>query len=243
VLTRLEAEHSVMAPTLPGHYGGPALPEGVDPTVGAIADALEGLLDDHGIERAHIAGNSMGGWLALELARRGRASSVVALSPGGAWSSQLRMALVLGQVRAAVPLMRLLGGGRVDWLLQRPRARRIILRQMAVSGDRIDPSNVAAFIRDVTACPTFKPLVKSLLGRQLEPVGASVRCPIRIAWGELDRLIPLRRFGPVMRERVPHAEFTVLPGVGHVPMADDPELVARTILDVTRSAETTGRSA
>jgi len=152
VLAPLEAEHAVLAPTLPGHCGGPGLPDGADPTVSAIADALERLLDAEKIDQAHIAGNSMGGWLALELAHRGRARSVIALSPGGVWRSQARMALVLARLRIAYPVMRLLSGGRADRLLQRPKARRIFLRQMAVHGERIDPADVRMFIRDMVEC-------------------------------------------------------------------------------------------
>src|ERR1700712_3835548 len=52
-----------------------------------VVDDVERSLDALGIQRAHVAGNSMGGWLALELARRGRARSVCALSPAGMWES------------------------------------------------------------------------------------------------------------------------------------------------------------
>lgn len=240
VLPRLEDEHSVFAPTLPGHFGGTDLPEGVSPTVDAIADGLEALLDADGIDRAHIAGNSMGGWLALELARRGRARSVIALSPGGAWTSDARMALTLAEMRIALRVMRALQG-RVDWLIRRPRGRKLFLSQMAEHGDRVEAAEVSAFMREMVKCPTFEPLIASLLDKQLEPVPNGADCPIRIAWGDFDRVIPHRRFGPPMRERVPGADFQILPGVGHVPMPDDPELVARTILQVTRAADAAAR--
>ena len=50
------------------------------------------------------------------------------------------------------------------------------------------------------------------------------------------RLIPYRHFRSPMGERVPVAEFRILPGMGHVPVPDDPALVARTILELTRAA-------
>src|SRR3954451_18599286 len=78
VLGQLESHHRVFAPTLPGHAGADPLPLGSAVSVAALVDALEAQLDDQGIHRAHIVGNSLGGWLALELARRGRARSVVA---------------------------------------------------------------------------------------------------------------------------------------------------------------------
>ena len=64
-------------------------------------------------------------------------------------------------------------------------------------------------------------------------------CPIRIAWGGRDRTLPFERYGKPMLEAVPSAELVMLPGVGHVPMSDDPELVARTILEVTASPRVT----
>jgi pimeloyl-ACP methyl ester carboxylesterase len=236
VLGRLEAEHAVLAPTLPGHTGGPALPHGVAPSVYTITDAVERMLDSEGIERTHVVGNSMGGWLAFELARRGRARSVVALSPGGAWDVQARMALVFLQLRITMHLMRLARDGRADWLIRRARGRRVLLRKMCERGERISASDVVMLMSDIVECPTFEPLLRSFHDRQLESLDG-VDCPMRIAWAERDRVIPHRHFAAPMRERVPQAEFLVLPGVGHVPMQDDPALVATTILEVTRAAD------
>ena len=81
----LEAEHEVFAPTLPGHWGGPPAPRGDELTMKTLVDATERQLDAAGIERAHLVGNSLGGWLAFELASRGRALSVTAISPGCGW--------------------------------------------------------------------------------------------------------------------------------------------------------------
>src|SRR3954462_4485039 len=85
VLPRLERHHDVLAPTLPGHAGGPRL-DGGPGRESLLADAAGGFMDDAGFETAHIVGNSMGGFVALQLAARGRARSVVALAPGGGWA-------------------------------------------------------------------------------------------------------------------------------------------------------------
>ncbi|MGQ0528754.1 MAG: alpha/beta fold hydrolase [Panacagrimonas sp.] len=87
VLALLERRHRVISLTLPSHFGGPALPEGAEVTVDLLADVLVADLDRRGIERPHVAGNSLGGWLALELARRRRVASVTALSPAGGWTT------------------------------------------------------------------------------------------------------------------------------------------------------------
>jgi pimeloyl-ACP methyl ester carboxylesterase len=82
---RLAEYHDVFAPTMAGHRGAPAVaagPCGID----LLADEMEIRLDAAGIKRAHLVGNSLGGWLALELAARGRATSVVAFAPRG-WAA------------------------------------------------------------------------------------------------------------------------------------------------------------
>src|SRR3954471_24779918 len=84
VLPALEERHDVLAPTLLGHAGGPAGGSEVDE--GLVADAVEQAMDEAGFKTAHIVGNSLGGYLALQLAARGRARSVVALAPGGGWA-------------------------------------------------------------------------------------------------------------------------------------------------------------
>src|SRR5579862_3965804 len=85
LIPHLTRDHEVIAPTLLGHHGGPPIPFGMtDPHV-AMADALERELDEAGIARLAIVGNSLGGWLAFELAARGRATCVVALSPAHGW--------------------------------------------------------------------------------------------------------------------------------------------------------------
>ena len=71
----------------------------------------------------------------------------------------------------------------------------------------------------------------------LPPMGADLPCPIRIAWGTRDRALPFARFGQPLLDRVPPAELVRLPGVGHVPMYDDPELVPRTILDLSQAVD------
>src|SRR5436305_2814777 len=80
------AGYEVIVPTLAGHRGGPPLATAIDVSMAALADDLELQLDDAGIGTAHLVGNSLGGWIALELARRGRGRSVVALSPAGGWT-------------------------------------------------------------------------------------------------------------------------------------------------------------
>ena len=80
----LERRHDVLAPTLAGHAGGPPIEGEIGDFV--LADAVERAMDEAGFETAHVAGNSLGGYVALQLAERGRARTVVALAPAGGWA-------------------------------------------------------------------------------------------------------------------------------------------------------------
>src|SRR5271163_1412747 len=99
VLPFLEPHHEVIVPTLHGHAGGPPLDSGVAPSVQALVDGIEEELDRLGLAKVHIAGNSLGGWIGIELARRGRAQSLVLLSPAGAWRSPRRLKMTAHGIR------------------------------------------------------------------------------------------------------------------------------------------------
>lgn len=232
VIERLEAHHDVIAPALSGHVAGPALPDGSPATVSELTDGLERRLDELGLETVHVVGNSLGGWLALELARRGRARSVVALSPAGAWARPRDLASLSRQLKLGSWLLSH-AGRRTAAFLSRPRARRIALRSTAERGDRVPAAAIPGILQDVAGCTVLDELGASLEGTGGIDHLPDPGCRIRIAWGECDRTIPFGRYGRPMLERVPDAEYVSLPGVGHIPMSDDPELVARTILEVT----------
>lgn len=238
MLGTLEANHDVIALTLPGHHGGPAL-GGDEVSVALLADGLERSLDAEGIETAHICGNSLGGWLSLELARRGRARSVVALSPAGGWreaedvhrnSAMVRRATRLG-VRSA-PFLR--------GPLLAPQARRAMLRQLMERGDRMPPGPMLQMLEDAGGCAILDQFVRAA-SRDGPFTGdmSHVSCHVRIAWGQNDRVIPADRYGRPLLDRVPGADFVVMPGVGHVPMYDDPLLVSTMILEVTLAVDAT----
>jgi pimeloyl-ACP methyl ester carboxylesterase len=235
VIPLLSGHHDVFVPSLAGHHGGPVLPNGA--SIAALTDALERTLDEAGLDTAHVAGNSLGGWLALELARRGRARSVVALSPAGAWASPRELRRISRMfLTAARTTPRVLP--RLGWLVRRPRGRRLLLRQVMERGDRIPAADAAELFADYAACSIVEELIATF-GRDGGFRGDLVRAevPIRIAWAAHDRTIPFAGYGRPMADLLPGAEITTLAGVGHVPMYDDPALVARTILDMTRPTD------
>ncbi|MCW3038470.1 MAG: hydrolase [Solirubrobacterales bacterium] len=236
VIDGLAAHHAVFAPTLPGHHGSAPLADDFPGTVEAMLDLLEAQLDAEGIDRAHLVGNSLGGWLALELGRRGRALSVVALSPAGGWSSPRDLHRVVRLMRGGRLAMERLGP-RLGPLLRRPRFRKLLLRSVAEHGDRIPPGEVQELLDEALGCLVFDDLLRFIAGSDGLAAGAASDYPIRIAWSGNDRTIPLERYGRPLVANVPGAELVVLPGVGHVPMFDDPALVVRTILEVSTAAQ------
>lgn len=225
VIPLLEGDHRVFAPTIPGHRGGPPLDGATD--VSAMADGLERVLDAAGIGQAHLAGNSLGGWLALELAARGRASTVVAFSPAGSWARERdlrRLALLL---RAA----RKVGASRpAAAIMRRPKLRRAALRVASEQADRMPEQDVEGMLLDLRSCHVLEGILAGIAqGATLLNVQVPASVPVRLAWPVRDRTLPFARYGRPLVQHMPAAELVRLSGVGHVPMGDDPQLVAATI--------------
>ncbi|MEB3030095.1 alpha/beta fold hydrolase [[Mycobacterium] nativiensis] len=238
VLPYLEPHHDVIAPTLPGHAGGPPVDPQVAPSVDALADAIEDELDRLGLQTVHIAGNSLGGWLGIELARRGRARSLVLLSPAGAWKSQRRIELLAATIRrSAGTLSRYTA--HADTIATNPALRWLLLSSQVAHPDHVAPELVAATVRASAASPVVAPLARVLPHAQVQPLPADHDYPVRVVWGDRDRVLPFKHFGAPMLERIPGAESVRLAGVGHVPMSDEPAAVANLILEVTREVDKT----
>ena len=198
-----------------------------------MVDATEHYLDQRGLDRPHLAGNSMGGYIAIELARRGRAATVCALSPGGFWSAGDGL-----QTQAFKVIEKNRANGRrsrpfAPLLLKSATVRRLGMRDAACHGDRLSAARIVEIADDGIACTVVADL--SVSDWQIQPLNP-LPCPVTIAWSEKDALFPLAKYRKNAQERLPQAIFTVLPDVGHAPMIDDPALVARTILDVTGAA-------
>jgi len=198
-------------------------------TVRDLVDDAERALDERGLDRPHIAGNSLGGWMAIELARRGRARTVCALSPAGAWTAgTAEQAIGVAKIRRAIWSAR--AGRPVPFLMRAARVRRLAFRDVAVHGDYLTGAQAVEATNDLLECAVAGDiLTTSEEIALLDPLP----CPITLAWSSEDRIVPLDINGAVARRRLPQARFTVLTGVGHVPMIDDREQVARAILETT----------
>ncbi len=225
VVPLLAPHYEVIAPTALGHRGG-AVPRARPVHLRDIVDDAQALLDQLGLARAHLAGNSMGGWVALELARRDRARSVCALSPAGAWEvaagthdkSRRDLRATIRRTRLSRPLLA-------------PPARsaafrRWALRLSAAHGERVAPADVIGLADDLLGCTVGLDLLAT--DEQLEPLEPAP-CPVTLAWGARDRVFPVGVHGARARALVPGARWLVLDDVGHVPMLDDPRRVASVI--------------
>lgn len=227
VLDLLTPYRTVIAVDLPGHGESPPLVTAGRPAVAAIATELEAFFGELGLDRPHVGGNSLGGALALIAGARGHASTVTVLSPAGFWASGWEF----GYARAVFAVAQL--AGRVSRpllpaLSRSAAGRRVIDGAFVGRPSRMPPAQALA---DSLAFLAARDAVRAVLadGVPFTPaVPADV--PVTIAWGDKDRVLPPRQ-ARVARQRLPHARFAALPGCGHVPMTDDPELVARVLLD------------
>jgi pimeloyl-ACP methyl ester carboxylesterase len=226
VLGDLEAHFDVLAPTLPGHAGGPRLGEEV--VEATMLDALEGAMDDAGFQTAHLVGNSLGGYLALALAARGRAKSVVALAPAGGWSRDdssdadlVRFFTVLyEQLQLAAP--------HAEAIVSTPEGRRRATQFITTHYEHIPADLLAHQIVGAALCEVPRLLAAIDEGFELE--AERITCPVRIVWGTQDRVLPWPSAAERFREEwLPRADWVELQGIGHCPQLDVPRQTAELI--------------
>jgi pimeloyl-ACP methyl ester carboxylesterase len=227
VLPALEAVHDVVALDLPGFGAAPELDGGCRPTVGALADAVEAELDRLGVDAPHVAGNSLGGWIALELARRGRVRRVVAIAPSG-----LELPAERAFVISANELMRLRAKAvaPVAGVATRSRvARAAALGPLRGRPWRVPAGDAAYEVRAFARAPGFQSTMRWTTAAQPALGLHAIGVPVRVCVGTRDAMLGLYT-APRFVAATPGAELRQLPGCGHVPMADDPPLVADAIL-------------
>ncbi len=219
VVPLLAREHEGYAVDLPGFGASPVL-DG-EPTVAALAAAVEEL----GLERPHVAGNSLGGGIAIELGRRGWAGSVCAISPIGFAVARERTyaRAMLDAVHAMASTL----DGHAELAYGGP-VRRTVLASLIASRPWRIPGPVGAHMNHCTArAPGWSATLPAVTAWR----PAMPACPTTIAWGERDRLLLYGRQAPRARRWLPEARHVTLDGLGHVPTYDGPEQVARAVLD------------
>jgi pimeloyl-ACP methyl ester carboxylesterase len=182
----LHRRHEVLALTLAGHAGGPAIEGEIGDAT--LADAVERAIDEAGFGTAHLVGNSLGGYVALQLASRGRAETVVAFAPAGGWargdeSFKDLLALqsrLVEQAHATAP--------HAERILASPEGRRRATQLMTTSFEHIPAELLAHQMLGMASCTAAGPLIDHALSRDWSLDAEKITCPVRIVWGTDDRL-------------------------------------------------------
>ena len=226
VIPRLAAERDVITVDLP------AMGESPPPAVGdyrTMADLVEKLIGELGLERPHVAGNSLGGLIALELAARGAACSATALSPAGFWNTPEKywckaVFRISGFLGARLP------DRVVDLIIGNRFARVSLFGLFFGRPSRHEPPDLVRDLRGLGR--DHRSAIDAGLSSfgSWSPPAAASGVPVTIAWGRRDLLLfphQARR----ARRAYPAARFVSLPGLGHVPMVDDPDRVAALLLE------------
>ncbi|HME16159.1 MAG TPA: alpha/beta hydrolase [Mycobacterium sp.] len=221
--------YEVFAPTMAGHNGGPAAGTWFLSS-SVLADHVERQLDELGWNTCHIVGNSLGGWVAFELERRGRARTVTGIAPAGGWTRWAPTKFeVIAKFVSGMPFLAL-----ARWVgpraLRLPLSRRLATLPISASPDGVSDSELEAIIDDVAHCPAyFQLLVKSmLLPGLLELADTSV--PAHLVLCGKDRVFPGPRSHRYFQAQLPAGtRLTELDGLGHIPMFEAPERVTDVI--------------
>ena len=227
VLPFVGEHHDCIAVDMPGFGGSAELPASARATAREIAGTIATTLDELGVERAHVAGISLGGWVSLEFAKTDRCLSVTALCAAGFWRRALgpRPEVARKTARRLLPVL--------GPLLRTRRGRRLALSGPMARPENVPHGDALRLIRAYATSPGFDRAnheMRSALFEGFEEIGV----PITLAWADRDRSV----YPP---DSVPAGVRTeVLRGCGHVPTWDDPERVAEVILSTTGAPVSAG---
>jgi pimeloyl-ACP methyl ester carboxylesterase len=227
VLDQLAEQHDVIAVDLPGFGLSPGMPDGLGHDLPDSMRILRMIFEQLGVERPHVAGNSLGGLLSIEAASQNLVTSATALSPAGFWTNRdrTRALTILRGLRASA----LAPAPATALLLGNKRLRVAALATLYAHPERIDRLSAAGDMAALRGSSSFVPTMRH--GRHFGPWhGEPPTVPLTIAWGDRDRILPPRQ-AQLAAQLLPAAHHITLPDCGHVPMTDNPTLVAQTILD------------
>jgi pimeloyl-ACP methyl ester carboxylesterase len=226
VIDLLAGDFDVIACDSPGFGRSAPLPSTMDPTITSYADAFEWFFAELGLQRPHLAGNSMGGAIGLELARRRAVGSVTALSPAGFWTGPERRfcQISLGALGSTPKGLRPI----IERAAKTRAGRAALFSQTFGYPARLPVEEAVGTMRDAWASPAFVGALRAFDSYSFKRPEDLRHTPVTIAWGERDRLLPYRLQAPRARAMMPWATHLTL-GAGHVPYYDDPAAVASAI--------------
>ena len=242
VIGYLAEHHEVIAVDLPGFGASPMPPPGTPPGIASQVTLVSEFLAQIGVERPHVAGNSMGGLLALEMAARGLVRSATALSPAGFAN---RPEMTYGRVSLWLSVRLARRTARYsEKLFATAVGRKLGLSLFVARPERLTGAAAAENTRALAGAPWFDETLPALRAFQFSE-DRPIEVPVTVAWGAKDRLL-LPRQARRAAHAIPRARVLMLNGCGHVPTWDDPEQVARVILEGAAQAGSspvaTGRS-
>jgi pimeloyl-ACP methyl ester carboxylesterase len=231
IVQRLRDERELIAMDLPGFGDSPSL--AASPTARALAEAVADQIRALGIDRPHVAGNSLGGWVALELGLSRTARTVTGISPAGLWPGPLVPKPVIAH-KVAHALRPAIGS-----LAASPPGRRLLLGNAVAHPGRVPAADAAHLVRAYARAPGFK-AVNDLMRASVFGGLERIRVPVTLVWPERDRVVDRPRWLPDNIDNV------VLADAGHIPMWDAPDALAEVLLQRTRqtgAVRAVGRSA
>lgn len=220
----LSGECEVIAVDLPGFGESPPLPE--ETSVSALTDAVAGWIADSGVDASYVVGNSLGGAVAIELAKSKAVAGAVAVSPVGFWTPR-EAARALRSLRVGRAVARAVIS-RPGLITRTGLGRTLAFGQLVARPGRMPEATARSALVGLATAPGFEAARRQVLAYRLE--GPEPEVPVTIAWAAKDRMTPphqARRAAEVL----PHADVVTLAGCGHAAMVDDPELVAGVIRD------------
>lgn len=222
----LALDFDVLSMDLPGHGTSPMIDR--TPSVAALTDAVAGDLDAHGLDRVHVLGNSLGGRVAIELARRRRARSVVSISPSG-----LGAPLERAHQGTLMVISRVLNQARRPWidgLSRTPAGRSVLLAGMRALPWQATPAEARAVKGGFADQAGFWSTLWNAIIIDVPTGLGDIDCPVIVAQGAFDVIGSGQtpRYAPLIRD----ARFVLFPVAGHAPQSDTP----LTIIDLVRRA-------
>ncbi len=215
----LAARRELIAIDLPGFGESPAL-AGQQPTPRALAAAVAEHLAAIDVQRPHVAGNSLGGWVALELGLSGAAGSVSGIAPAGLWPEPLvpKAAIAHRLARTLLPA--------VSWSVATRPGRSMLLSGSVAYPSRVPAAAARQLVEAYALAPDFVRVNDAMRGGRFEGL-ERIRCPVTLVWPDHDRLIRRPVWVP---DRIRNV---VLSGAGHMPMWDAPRDLAQILIDAS----------
>ena len=230
VIEILAAQREVLAPDMPGFGASDPLTEPASAV--NLAAAVARFCAEQGFERPHVAGNSLGAWVALEMAKQDNAASVTGLSPAGLWGRPFGPIPGAAERRARAKQLRPL----IHLALFSGAVRRRALRTTMAYPERVPPREARLLILEWVDSRGYESANDEMRATVFDPAGFPADVPVTMAWGERDALVRQPR-----THRMPAgARSIVLPDCGHTPTWDNPELVAKVILEGSSGAGAEG---